>query len=94
MSLHPTGHELTRRAIRITCERAIDAYTVEEAARLHSELLDLLAIEAMIVKMGSQSELTKQTAIRDINARARYHRDAVDRLTDIIETGQQLIWRP
>ena len=93
MSLRPTGHELTRRAIRITSERAIDAYTAEDAVRFHSELLDLLAIEAMIVKLGSQSTAAKETAIGEINARARFHRDAVDRLTDIIETNQQLIWR-
>jgi len=94
MALHPMGYELTQRAIRITYERAIDAYTVESAVRYHSELVDLLAIEAMIVRMSDQNETAKKAAIDDITARASYHRDVVDRLTDIIESNRQLGWRP
>lgn len=93
MSLHPNARELTR-AIEIVEERALDAYTVESAVRCHSELLDLLAIEAIVIRMSDQSEAEKDAAISDITAKARYHRDAMDRLTDIIEAEQQLIWRP
>jgi hypothetical protein len=94
MALRPTSHELTQRAIISTYRRAIDAYTVEDALRLHNELVDLLAIEAMIVKVSSRSEAKKAAMIRRINCRAEYHRDAVDRLTDTIENKQQLIWHP
>ncbi|MET1046861.1 MAG: hypothetical protein ABWX70_09200 [Hyphomicrobium sp.] len=94
MALRPTGHELTKRAISATHQRALDAHTVEDAARLHSELVDLLAIEAMIIRMSSRSETAKADLIRDITACAQYHRDVVDRLTDIIEAGQQFVWQP
>lgn len=93
MSLHPNARELTR-AIEIAEERAADAYTVESAVRCHSELLDLLAIEAIVIRMSDQSEHEKDAAISEITAKAGYHRDAVDRLTDIIEANQQLIWYP
>eukprot|EP00456_Euglypha_rotunda_P093503 TRINITY_DN98744_c0_g1_i1.p1 TRINITY_DN98744_c0_g1~~TRINITY_DN98744_c0_g1_i1.p1 ORF type:complete len:103 (-),score=11.24 TRINITY_DN98744_c0_g1_i1:18-302(-) len=94
MALRPSGHELTQQAIDSTYERAIDAYTVEEAVRCHSELVDLLAIEAMIVRVSSRSETTKAAMLREIHVCAEYHRDVVDRLTDIIETNRQLIWQP
>lgn len=70
----------------------MDAYTVESAVCYHSELVDLLAIEAMVVRMSDQSEAAKEAAIKDITVCASYHRDIVDRLTDIIEANQQLIW--
>jgi hypothetical protein len=94
MALRPTGHELTQQAIDSTYQRAIDAYTVEDAVRCHSELVDLLAIEAMIVRVSSRTEATKAAMLREITACAEYHRDVVDRLTDIIETRQQLVWQP
>ncbi|MFA5958064.1 hypothetical protein [Hyphomicrobium sp.] len=94
MPLPASGHELTQPAIGIVYQRAIDAYTAEDAMRYHSELVDLLAIEAMIVKMSSRSDAETDQAILDIQACAQYHRDAVDRLTDIIESKQQFIWRP
>ncbi|RUO99284.1 hypothetical protein [Hyphomicrobium sp.] len=93
MSLRPTSYELTQQAIDATYERALDAHTVEDAIRCHSELVDLLAIEAMIVRVSSRSEAVKANMIREINESAEYHRDAVDRLTDIIEQGRQFIWR-
>lgn len=93
MPLLPNDHDLTRRAIDMAERLAIDANTVEDALNHHSELLDLLAMQAMIVKASSQSEPAKEAAIRDINACAVRHRDIVDRLTDVIESKKQLTWR-
>jgi hypothetical protein len=93
MTLRPNSHELTQLAIEATYERALDAHTVEDAVRCHSELVDLLAIETMIVRLSARSESLKTKMIREINQSAAYHRDAVDRLTDIVEQGQQFIWR-
>jgi len=94
MTLRANSHALMRRAIRTAYRRAIDAHTVEDAVRHHSELVDLLSIEAMIVRTSAQSEENKEAALKDINASATYHRDAVDRLTDIIESKVHLVWRP
>jgi hypothetical protein len=94
MALRPTGHELTQQAINSTYERAIDAHTVEDAARYHSELVDLLAIEAMIIRVSSRKEQIKARMLKDITSCAEYHRDVVDRLTDIIENGRQFVWSP
>lgn len=93
MPTHYTDRDRTLRAIHVAYERAIDAYTVESAVRCHSEILDLLAAEMMLVRTSDQSEAAKDAAINDISICARYHRDVVDRLTDIIEANQQLIWR-
>ena len=94
MTVRPDSHILTRQAIEIAYRRAIDAYTVEDALRYHDELLDLLALEAMIVRRSKQREADKEDAIAEIRACAAEHRDAVDRLTDILETKRHLIWRP
>ncbi len=93
MALRPTSRELTQRAIFSTYRQAIDAHTVEDAILFHNALIDLFAIEAMIVRTSSCQDEKKIAMIREINARAGYHRDVVDRLTDIVETNQQLIWR-
>jgi hypothetical protein len=94
MTLRANHHALMRRALGIAYQRAVDAHTVEDAVRHHSELVDLLAIEAMAVRRSGQSEAAKEAALSEINAHATHHRDAVDRLTDIIEGKQQLVWRP
>ncbi len=94
MALRQTSHELTQRAILKTYRQAADAHTVEDAIVFHNELIDLFAIEAMIMRMSSCHGDKKAETIREITARAEYHRDVVDRLTDILETNQQLIWRP
>ncbi len=93
MALRPTSHELTQRAILRTYRQATDAHTVEDAIVFHNELIDLFAAEAMIMRRSSYHEEEKAVMIRQINTRAEYHRDVVDRLTDIVETNQQLIWR-
>jgi len=50
-----TSHELTWEAIEQVLQKAIDAYTVEDALRYNSEILDLLAIEMMIIRNSSRS---------------------------------------
>jgi hypothetical protein len=94
MALHSSSYELTRNAIDACYRHAIDVHTVEDAARCHSEILDLLSIEAMIVRISSRPDAKKTAMLRVITKRAEYHRDVVDRLTDIIERKQQLIWKP
>jgi hypothetical protein len=51
-----TSHELTWEAIEQVLQKAIDAYTVEDALRYNSEILDLLAIEMMIIRNSSRSQ--------------------------------------
>lgn len=94
MALRPTSREVTRRAILRAYRQANDAHTVEDAVLFHNELIDLFATEAMLVRTSSCHDGKKAAIIREINARAEYHRDVVDRLTDIVETNQQLIWQP
>ena len=94
MTLRPSSHELTQQAICRCYRRAIDAYTVKDALRWHSALVDLLLIQAKIVRISRRSEPVKTKMIGEITARAQEHRDAVDRLTDIIEGQQQAVWTP
>lgn len=86
-----TSHELTQQAIERVLRKAIDAYTVEDALRYNSEILDLLAIEMMIIRVSSRSHENKQTLLREATKRAEHHRDIVDRLTDIVEQNGQLV---
>lgn len=94
MTLRSNRPALVRRAINTTYQRAIDAHTVEDAVRYHSELVDLLSTAAMMVRASAKNQAARDAALRDINASATYHRDVVDRLTDIIERNQQLVWQP
>jgi hypothetical protein len=86
-----TSHELTRQAIERVLQKAFDAYTVEDALRFNSEILDLLAIEMMIIRVSGRSYDDKQKLLREATIRAEHHRDTVDRLTDIIEQNGQLV---
>ena len=89
-----TSHELTRQAIERVLQKAIDAYTVEDALRYNSEILDLLAIEMMIIRVNCRSyDDKKQKLLREATIRAEHHRDVVDRLTDIIEQSGQLVFQ-
>jgi hypothetical protein len=88
------GYELTRNAIDACCRHTMDAHTVEDAVRCHSEILDLLSIEAMIVRISARPDARKTAMLRRISKQAEYHRDVIDRLTDIVEHKQQLIWKP
>jgi hypothetical protein len=88
-----TSHELTQQAIERVLQKAIHAHTVEDAVRYHSEILDLLAIGMMIIRCSGRSYEEKQKLLREATIRAGYHRDVVDRLTDIIEKNGQLILR-
>ena len=93
MTLWSHGQEFTELMIRTVSQRAVDAHTVEEAAGCHSQLIDLLAIQAMAVRRSSISAAAKEAAIDEINRLAVHHRDALDRLTEIIEAKQGLVWR-
>ena len=86
-----TSHELTQRAIERVLQKAIDAFTIEDALSYNSEILDLLAIEMMIIRVSSRSDENKQILLREATKRAEHHRDIVDRLTDIIEQNGQLV---
>jgi hypothetical protein len=88
-----TSHELTRQAIERVLRKALDAYTVEDALRYNSEILDLLAIEMMIIRVSCRSYDDKQKLLREATIRAEHHRDVVDRLTDIIEQSGQLVFQ-
>jgi hypothetical protein len=86
-----TSHELTRQAIEGVLQKALDAYTIEDALRYNSEILDLLAIEMTIIRVSSRGYDDKQKLLREATIRAEHHRDIVDRLTDIIEQNGQLV---
>lgn len=86
-----TSRELTWQAIEKLAEKAWDAHTVEDALRYHNEILDLFAIEIMIVRLSDKSPRERQALLLETRARAEYHRDVVDRLTDIIERDGNLI---
>lgn len=86
-----TSHELTRQAIERVLQKSIDAYTVEDALRYNSEILDLLAIEMMIIRISNMRDEIKQRLLRDVTKLAEHHRDIVDRLTDIMERNGQFV---
>ncbi len=92
MALRLTSYDLVRNAINACRRRAMDAHTVEDALRSHSEILDMLDIEATIVRMSTRSDARKKVMLRGITEQAGYHRDVIDRLTDIVAQKQQLIW--
>jgi hypothetical protein len=94
MTVRPKGYELAKWAIAQAYERVSDAHTLDEAIRCHSELIDLLSIEVMAIRISGKSERAKAELISELNARAEYHRDAVDRLTDLVENDEQFIWSP
>ena len=52
------------------------------------------SIEAMIVRISARPDARKTAMLRRISKQAEYHRDVIDRLTDIVEHKQQLIWKP
>jgi transposase InsO family protein len=92
MTVRPKGYELAKWAIAQAYDRVSDAHTLDEAIRCHSELIDLLSIEVMAIRISGKSERAKAELISELSARAEYHRDALDRLTDIVETNGQLVW--
>jgi hypothetical protein len=82
-----------QRDIDAAYQRAMDAYTIEDAIDCHSELVDLFSVAAMTVRKVSRSEVANKAILTDINAAAAHHRDAVDRLTDIVESRHRTVWQ-
>jgi hypothetical protein len=86
-----SSHELTRQAIERVLQKSIDAHTVEDALRCNSEILDLLATEIMIIRASCRSAENKENLLRKATIQAEYHRDIVDRLTDVVEQNDLLV---
>lgn len=66
-----------------------DTNALEDAIRHHSEILDLLSNEMMAIKNGDRNDDEKQSLLGAVRMRAEYHRDVVDRLTDVIEQNDR-----
>jgi hypothetical protein len=93
MRLRLNCPELMQREIDCLHHQAIDAHTPEDAVHYHSELVDLFSRTAITLRESTEGEAAKRAILAEFNACAAYHRDAVDRLTDIIEGKRQLVWR-
>ena len=74
--------------------RIAQAPTLEEAIRGHSDMLNLLEVKLSCIRRSPVRDDDKALMIDDIIGRMRHHRDAIDRLTDIIEYDHAFIWWP
>ena len=73
-------------------DRISQALTLEEAVRAHSDMLDILDRKLCRIRCSQLRDDDKAPMIEDVIGRMRHHRDAVDRLTDIIEYGRVFNW--
>jgi hypothetical protein len=94
MAVDPTREDLSHGELERCYQRAIDATTVEEAVVCHSDIIDLLDMQLIVALSSHRSAARKRQLIEKIRTLASYHRDAVDRLTDLIERKQQFVWHP
>lgn len=93
--LPPTNEAFGQQSHLQRCyERAIDAYTVEDAIFWHSEVINELSVEiyALTAKPG-ESSLRRQM-IADLTTLQSRHGVILHRLTGILARNEQFIWKP
>jgi hypothetical protein len=76
------------------CERALDAYTVEDAIFWHSEVINELSVEIYSISAKPWSDSMKERAVADLTELQSRHGAILHRLTGIVARNEQFIWRP
>jgi hypothetical protein len=76
------------------CERALDAYTVEDAIFWHSEVINELSVEIFSMSTKPWSAAMKERAVADLTELQSRHGAILHRLTGIIARNEQFIWQP
>jgi hypothetical protein len=78
-----------------TCrEKALDAYTLEDAIYWHNEIITELATELHLIHAMNWPETVKASMTIALEDRLNQHAYAVTRLGGILERNEQLIWQP
>ena len=80
--------------LEICREKALDAYTIEEAIYWHNEIITELSIELHTVQTMRWPETVKASMTIALEDRLNQHAAAVTRLAGILERNEQLIWQP
>ena len=80
--------------LEICREKALDAYTIEEAFYWHNEIITELSIELHTVQTMRWPETVKASMTIALEDRLNQHASAVTRLAGILERNEQLIWQP
>ena len=73
-------HVLSKRPDALT-----DAHALEDAIHRHSAILDRLSNEMMTIKNSDSNAKASRAELWKLCSLAEYHRDVVDRLTDVAE---------
>lgn len=90
-------HPATIRAsdyLEICREKALDAYTIEDAIYWHNEIITELSIELHTVQTMHWPDTVKASMMIALEDRLSQHAGAVTRLAGILERNEQLIWQP
>jgi hypothetical protein len=75
-------------------QRALDAYTVEDAIFWHCEIIGELAVQIHETRSKLWPASAKATVIEALQERQQDHGRAVARLHGIMRRHEQLIWQP
>ena len=89
-----TAAEEVTEYLETCCEKALDAYTLEDATYWHSEIMAELAVELQYVRAMDWPDTIKASLIVALEDRINQHGAIVQRLTGLIGCNDQLFWTP
>ena len=90
----PEAYFGDRSYLQKCCERALDAYTVEDAIFWHSEVINELSVEIYSISAKPWSDSMKERAVADLTELQSRHGAILHRLTGIVARNEQFIWQP
>lgn len=76
------------------CERALDAYTIEDAIFWHSEVINELSVEIYSLESRPGFDANNERAIADLMELQSRHGAILHRLTGIVARNEQFVWQP
>lgn len=88
------GYLDNRSHLQKCCERALDAYTVEDAVFWHSEVINELSVEIYSISTKPWSAVMKERAVADLTELQSRHGAILHRLTGIVARNEQFVWEP
>ena len=89
-----TAAEEVTEYLETCCEKALDAYTLEDAMYWHSEIMAELAEELQYVRAMDWPDTIKAGLIAALEDRVNQHGAIVQRLGGLIGRNEQLFWTP
>jgi len=90
----PAEADAHRTHLQTCCERAIDAYTVEEAIFWHSEVINELSVEIFSLAASPGPNGRKERMLSQMTDLQNRHGAILHRLTGIVARNEQFIWQP